>query len=302
MSSLTFKTATLCDKAWVDPIVMAENSPSADFNFGNIYIWDKHYKQLICRFQDRMITKLRYGGERAFVFPIGSGPLKPAVDELLLFCRERGYPLLLRGVTDKHRAQLEEIYPEHFSYTPEENLSDYIYPAERLATYAGKAMHGKKNHCNRFEAEHDWDFVPLTRELIPACLDMLDVWTEENSDRLEDSISKEHDAIIRAFAAFEMLGLEGGVLRSSGKILGFSIGEMTSPDTFDVHFEKAEISINGAYPMVCRELTRSMMAAHPNLRYMNREDDMGIEALRKSKLSYKPEFLLNKYLARWIAD
>ena len=75
---------------------------------------------------------------------------------------------------------------------------------------------------------------------------------------------------------------------------------MASPDTFDVHFEKAEININGAYPMVCRELTRMVMAAHPNLRYINREDDMGIEALRTSKLSYKPEFLLNKNLARWV--
>ena len=246
-----------------------------------------------------MITKLRYEGERAFVFPVGSGPLVPAIEALRAFCEERGYPLLLRGVTEKHCTQLEEAFPGCFSYTLEERLSDYIYPAEKLATYSGKALHGKKNHCNRFEAEHDWDFLPLTRELIPGCLDMLDVWTEENSARLEDSISYEHDAIIRAFAAFEKLGLEGGVLRSSGKIVGFSLGEMTSPDTFDVHFEKAEIDINGAYPMVCRELTRSMLAAHPGLRYINREDDMGIDALRQSKLSYKPEFLLQKFLARW---
>ena len=299
MSVLTFRPITLRDKKWVDPIVMAENSPSADYNFGNIYIWDKYYKQLICRFEDRMITKLRYEGERAFVFPIGSGPLRPAIEALREFCRERGYPLLLRGVTEKHKEELDALYPGCFEYTLEERLSDYIYSAEKLSTYSGKALHGKKNHCNRFEAEHDWDFLPLTRELIPGCLDMLDVWTEENSARLESSISYEHDAIIRAFAAFEHLGLEGGVLRSSGKIIGFSLGEMTSPDTFDVHFEKAEININGAYPMVCRELTRQIMAAHPELRYINREDDMGIDALRTSKLSYKPEFLLQKNLARW---
>ena len=234
------------------------------------------------------------------MFPIGSGPLKPAIDALREFCDERGYSLLMRGVTDRHMEQLEELYPGCFSYAKEENLSDYIYLAEKLATFSGKALHGKKNHCNRFEAEHDWDFLPLTRELIPGCLDMLDIWTEDNSERLQSSISYEHDAIIRAFAAFERLGLEGGVLRSSGKIVGFSLGEMASPDTFDVHFEKAEININGAYPMVCRELTRMVMAAHPNLRYINREDDMGIEALRTSKLSYKPEFLLNKNLARWV--
>ena len=302
MSRLSFKPVTLCDKAWVDPIVMAENTPSADYNFGNIYIWDKYYKQLICHFEDRMTTKLRYGDVRSFAFPIGSGPLRPAVEALLEFCAERGYPLLLRGVTEKHRAELEAEFPGRFLFVLEELYADYIYSAERLATYAGKALHGKKNHCNRFEAEHDWDFLPLTRELIPGCLDMLDVWTEENADRLQEGITYEHDAIIRAFAAYEQLGLEGGVLRSSGKIIGFSLGEMASPDTFDVHFEKAEISINGAYPMVCRELARSMIAAHPGLRYMNREDDMGLEPIRKSKLSYKPEFLLQKYSARWIYE
>ena len=56
--------------------------------------------------------------------------------------------------------------------------------------------------------------------------------------------------------------------------------------------------MNGAYPMVCRELTRMMLQRHPGLVYINREDDMGFESLRRSKLSYKPEYLLNKYIAR----
>ena len=64
-----FKTVTLADKAWVDEIVMNENSRSADYNFGNIYIWDKHYRQLVCRCGDRMLTKLRYEGKPTFVFP-----------------------------------------------------------------------------------------------------------------------------------------------------------------------------------------------------------------------------------------
>ena len=301
MSSLCFKPVELSDKAWVDPIVMAENSPSADYNFGNIYIWDMYYRQQFCRFDDRMITRLRYGDGWAYVYPIGSGPLRPAMEALLAFCAEEGHSLLMLGLTEKHVNALEMLYPGCFAFERDETWADYIYSAERLSTYAGKALHGKKNHCNRFEAEHDWDFLPLTRDLIPGCLSMLDSWTEENAGRLQDGIDEEHDAIVRAFDNYEKLGLEGGVLRSSGEILGFSLGEMASPDTFNVHFEKAEISINGAYPMVCRELTRMVMRAHPGLRYINREDDMGIESLRKSKLSYQPVFLLEKYLARWTA-
>ena len=298
---IDFKPVTLCDKRWVDEIVRAEGSRSADYNFGNIYIWDNRFRQLIACKDGRMLTKLRYEGKPTFVFPIGTGPLRPAIEALREFAAARGYePFCLRGITEEHRALLEREYPDAFAYTEDTDNADYLYEAEKLATYAGKALHGKKNHCNRFEAENDWRFVPLTREQIPGCLDMLDVWSEENAGRLFRSIVYEHAAIVRAFAAFEKLGLEGGVLYANGKIVGFTLGEFASEDTFDVHFEKAEVDLNGAYPMTCRELTRMLLAKYPSLRYMNREDDMGIEALRRSKESYKPAFLLRKYTARWV--
>ena len=298
---IAFKPVTLCDKPWVDEIVRAENSRSADYNFGNIYIWDNRYRQLIARRDGRMLTKLRYEGKPAFVFPIGSGPLRPAIEALREYAAFKGYePFCLRGVTEEHRILLEREYPDAFFYTEDTDNADYLYGAEKLATYAGKALHGKKNHCNRFEAENDWRFVPLTRALIPDCLDMLDLWSEENAGRLDKSIVYEHTAIVRAFAAFEKLALEGGVLYANGRIVGFTLGEMACEDTFDVHFEKAEGSVNGAYPMTCRELTRMLLARHPKLLYLNREDDMGLESLRRSKESYKPAFLLRKYTARWV--
>ena len=297
---IEFHAITLLDKEWVDQHMMCENSPSADFNFGNMFIWDAHYRQLICSQGDRTLTKVRLHGEPAFVFPIGCGPLRPAIEALRQYAAAKGYPFLLRGITERHKAQLEEAYPGCFDFCEEEKYADYIYEAEKLATYSGKALHGKKNHCNRFEAEHEWSFVPLTRENIPACLEMLDAWTQENAERLDPSIVHEHEAIERAFTHYEELGLEGGVLYADGKLLGFTFGEMTSHDTFDVHVEKAAADVNGAYPMVCRELVRMLRERHPELVYINREDDMGLEALRKSKESYKPVYLLRKYAARWI--
>ncbi len=297
---LKFKSVTLSDKPWVDKIVMEENSPSADYNFGNIYVWDKYYRQLITRFGDRMITKLRYEGKPAFVFPIGSGELKGAVEAIREFCAYRGYPMVMRGITERHREELEREYPGCFEFEEDVRCADYVYDIDALSTFAGRALHGKRNHCNRFEAEHSWEFLPLTRELIPSCLDMLALWTEENYERLEKSISHEHDAIVRAFAAFECLGLEGGVLKADGRIMGFTLGEVISHDTFDTHFEKADINVNGAYPMICRELAKTVKRRHPEIKYINREDDMGIEALRVSKESYKPIFTVRKYTGRWI--
>lgn len=296
---IEFKPVTLSAKSWVDRIVAAEDSRSADFNFGNIYIWDKHFRQLISGVGDRMVTKLRYEGGPAFVFPIGSGTLSPAVEAVKEYADFRGYPLVIRGITEENRELLEKEYPGCFDYTEDVDNGDYIYSVEKLSTYSGKALHGKKNHCNRFEAENDWRFEPLTRELIPRCMDMLQFWQEYNLSRLDSSIVFEHDAIVRAFAAFEKLGLEGGVLFIGENIVGFTVGEMCSSDTFDVHFEKADIGINGAYPMVCREFARLLADRHPELRYLNREDDMGLESLRRSKLSYKPEYILKKYTARW---
>ena len=216
---IVFKPVTLCDKAWVDELVLAENSPSADYNFGNIYIWDKRYRQLISRCGDRMLTKLRYAGKPFFVFPIGRGPLRPAVETLRAYAMFKCYhPFCLRGITEENRRELEAEYPGCFVYEEDTDNADYIYLAEKLSTYAGKALHGKKNHCNRFEAENDWDFAPLTRALIPGCLDMLDIWSGENMDRLDKSVSYEHDAIIRAFALLKKAAAQANLALKPDKM------------------------------------------------------------------------------------
>lgn len=296
---LEFKTVTLEDKKWADELIFKENSRSADFNFGNIYIWDKHYKQLITQSNGRMFTKLRYNGESEFVYPVGNGDLRTAIEQIREFANAKGYKTVIRGITCDAKDTIERLYPHKFDFTEDVDCADYIYLAEKLSNFNGKDLHQKKNHCNRFEKEHSWYFKPITRALIPTCMDMLAVWTETNKERLDSSISYEHDAILRAFAAFEKLKLEGGVLFADDKVVGFSIGEMTNEDCFNVHFEKADINLNGAYTMVCREMTRIAMSNHEKLKYINREDDMGLEGLRRSKLSYKPEYLVKKYTARW---
>lgn len=298
---IEFKPVTLKDKKWIDEIVMSENSRSADFNFGNIYIWDRQYSQLVARFGGRMVTQIRNKGCPSFAFPVGAGDLVPVIEELKEYSFNMGCALRLYGVEEKNVGLLEEHYPGCFEYTQQPDYSDYIYKTENLTCYKGRSFHGKKNYCNRFEKSHPyWAFVPITREIIPLCLDMLSVWEEKNRDRLDKSVTFEHDAAIRAFAAFEELGLEGGALfDGDGNLTGFSVGEMCSPDCFDVHFEKADYDDAGAYPMVCREMSKLVLKNHPEAVYINREDDMGIEGLRQSKLSYCPEYILNKYTARW---
>ena len=90
---------------------------------------------------------------------------------------------------------------------------------------------------------------------------------------------------------YHALGLEGGLIRVYGEVVAFTMGDRLNSDTYDVHFEKAYGELQGAYAMINREFARWVRAKHPNVRYLNREDDMGVEGLRKAKESYYPDYL-----------
>lgn len=293
---IDFRPVRIEDKAWADKFIFAEDSRSADFNFGNIYMWDSTYRQRLAQVGDRLLTKLKYLDRPFFAFPIGSGDVRPAVDALTEFACERGYPLAIRGITPENRSLLERAYPGRFSFTADRDNFDYVYLAEKLATMGGKKLHGKRNFCNRFEREHTWEFRRLTKELIPDCMRMLGQWQAE-FEMPPEGLEDEHAAIVRGFMRYAALNLEGGVLYADGRAVGFTVGEKISSDTFDIHFEKAFASIPGAYPMVCRSFARQILADHPEIKYLNREDDMGHENLRNAKLEYYPEFMVEKFTA-----
>ncbi len=296
---LELKPVEITDKAWVDPIVFAEDSLSADYNFGSMFLWDPSYNQHIGRMGGRLIVKPTYGEPHFFAYPIGTGDLAPVIEAMKTDAGESGFPFILRGVAKEHIAQLEEVFPGCFEYSSSRNFFDYIYPAEKLATLSGKKLHGKRNHINRFVEENDWSYRALTRSMESECMDMLSDWENANEDQREAGANEERVAIERAFEYYDELGLEGGALYSGGKLIAFTIGEKISSTGFDVHFEKAYSEIEGAYPMICREFVRQVITDHPEIKYINREDDMGKENLRKAKQSFYPEFLVEKYTAVW---
>lgn len=296
---LPFHPLSLADKHFIDEIAAAEDSRSADFVFGNMFLWDGKYRQSVCRHGDRLIV--RADGEHLpiFPFPIGSGELAPTIEAMAAYAREQGYPFVLRGVELHHKAELERLFPGRLVFVHDRDYDDYIYSAEKLASLSGKKLHGKRNHINRFEAAHsNWRFEPLTREMFPLCSGLLDSWSAEVSEG-EHLVSDERCAIELALDNFEALGLSGGALFVDDDLIAFTIGEVISSDTFNVHFEKARADIDGAYPMINREFVRYVLQLHPYICYVNREDDMGLENIRTSKLSYRPEMILEKYSAHW---
>ena len=167
---------------------------------------------------------------------------------------------------------------------------------DRLADQPGKKLHAKRNHIHRLdEACPGWTWAPLTQADIPACLAMDAAWHQDALTRETvrglSTLDDEHRALVLALEHLPALGLEGIVLRWQDTLLGFTLGAPLTETIFDVHFERARGEIQGAYPAVNRSFARYIRQKYPHIRYLDREDDMGLPGLRKAKLSYAPDYL-----------
>ncbi len=300
---MTFKSPELSDRPWVAPLLAAEDCPASQCNFANLYLWSRAFGQKIARLDDRLLVELRgLGGDRlCYGYPQGSGPLAPALDALKGEADAHGVPLMLVGVTAGQRARLEEEFPGRFEFTEDRDSFDYLYDVNRLADLGGKKLHAKRNHIHRFDERcPDWMFEPITAQNVADCLALEEEWAAARHGDSEGSrtLHEETVAVIEALYQRETLEMEGGLIRVEGKPVAFSMGSFTTPECFDVHFEKAFGGIQGAYTVINREMARMIRSNHPQVKWLNREDDLGLEGLRKAKLSYYPDILLEKFIAR----
>ena len=288
---LPFQRVSISDKPWVDRILRLEDSRSSAWCFANMFFWSETFRPTVCSIEDRLLSQFDIEGGSAYGYPIGAGDLRSAILTIEQDALTRGVPFLIRGLTERSREELELAFPGEFDYAQDPKFFDYIYELEKLATLAGKKLHAKRNHINRFLENHpNWIFEPITTENLSACLAMAEEWA-----RLRDE--DDLDALNRAAKHFDALGLEGGLLRVDGRVIAFTIGEPLNSDTYIVHFEKAFSDIQGAYPMINREFARHIQTIHSHIRYVNREEDLGIESLQRAKRSYYPVFMVEKYHA-----
>lgn len=268
-------------------------SNSSGYSFGNIFMWESYCKRSLAIHSECLCVEYDCRSGIFYSIPGKGGDLAAAVDTLSRCAAEHGVPLMMRGITAADREALESACPGRFTFTPDRDNADYIYSIDSMASLAGKKLHGKRNHCNKFQATYAWEFQPLTQERFDDCMSVHKAW----SNAREGGSADENFAIARAFQHWDALGFEGGVLYADGQPVAFTVGEQINEDTVDIHFEKALDTVPGAYPMVAREFARQLNADHPQLRYLNREEDMGIENLRKAKESWYPLYLLEKYVA-----
>ena len=299
---IDFRTPQPSDKAWVDALLAQADYRGCDYNFTNLFVWSRAYGQEIARVDGFLVTHLCGRMGCSYMYPAGSGDLAAAIDILAREADERRQPLRLVCLTTRQMEELDRLMPGRFAYEADRDGFDYLYDIDRLADLTGRKLHAKRNHINRFmDNNPSWVYEEITPQTLPECLEMDKEWYRRSMVREgaaeERDLGDEGIALRTAMDHYHALGLEGGLIRVYGEVVAFTMGDRLNSDTYDVHFEKAYGELQGAYAMINREFARWVRAKHPNVRYLNREDDMGVEGLRKAKESYYPDRMVEKYAA-----
>lgn len=274
------------------------NNPyqSCDFCFANLYAWNSKFKTTFALTGDTLFVRFKEAdGKSYYLMPIGKMPLAKAFGLIKEDAAQNGSPFLMKGVSSVMWKEIEAAMPGRFHFTPDRNNDEYIYLSEKLRSLSGKKLQSKRNHINRFKAENpDWCYFPITdTNDVSECRAMLDEWEGINSEKADRDLRYDYIATNIMLQNFFEMQLCGGYIRANGKIVAFSIGEAVNDDTFVVHVEKAYSDVNGAYTIINQQFVENCASEY---KYINREEDMGIENLRKAKLSYYPEYLIEEGL------
>lgn len=286
---LDFKVIEISDRSWVTELLKISDFRGCEYNFSNNFAWHRLYETKICRYKDFYISRsMKYG--MRFTFPAGNGDYGDLFNTLKKEAEEAGVPLVVGSVTNENLSIFEELFPNEYEVSCDEDDFDYIYEAEKLRTLSGKKYHSKRNHLARFY-ENNWEYSDMTENDFDECIEFAVKSYNDNQAYDDESSVAEQFAINTFMNYFDELGLKGGVIRVDGKVQGFTIGDGINSDTFDIHIEKANASIQGAYTAINNEFAKSATEGYT---YINREEDLGLEGLRKSKSSYHPAIMLQK--------
>ena len=302
---IDFRDPEIGDREWVERSLRASGNQGCEYSFATLFLWSATYCQQVARLGDYVLERVCGPMGPGYLFPAGSGALEEALSALEADAAERGEVCRFFCVTPEQKLLLEQARPGLYRLEPDRDGWDYLYRLDRLAALTGKKLQAKRNHINRFvERCPDWSTEELTMDNLAECAQMDLEWnrlyrTESGGDSEREAQTRldERHAMSKAFAYFEKLGMFGLALRTQGRVVAFTMGSLINPETVDVHFEKAYGELQGAYPMINREFARWIQANRPGVVWLNREDDLGLEGLRRSKESYHPDRMVEKYLA-----
>lgn len=295
---LNFKMPEIEDKEWVDECLKHSNSLNCEYTFGNVFVWSTAYNTQICHYKNFFICKWGKDKNISYSLPLGEGDFSDAIRAIIDDAKENGVKPKIYGITSSYLSMLQESFTGDFEYHYDEAMNDYVYSVEKMASLSGKKYHGKRNHINNFKKQNpNWTFEVIDENNINDCIEFHTKWIETRAedDESTEDFSLEFEAVLKAFENYKKLNFVGALIRVENKVIAYTMGEANMKgNCFVTHFEKASAEIQGAYPIINQEFSNNCLK---NYEYVNREEDLGLEGLRKAKESYYPEIFLEKCVA-----
>jgi hypothetical protein len=290
---LVFKKLELADIEILRPFFSFAKNHACDNTNGGTIMWRDFFHAEYAIYKETMILKVKYlNGNTAFSFPLGRN-ITECLEQLEEYCEQQNLPLIFCTVTPDDKIVLEDKFKNYnITANQERDWFDYLYHVKDLYDLAGRKYSGQRNHINYFKKNYpDYKF-----EIIE------DTNTSEVKEFYKNSpifaskntniFLEERNKVFEVLDNYALYGLMGGLIRADNQIVAFAIGEIVN-DTLFVHIEKANSEYRGAYQMIVNEFVRHF--SDSNVNFVNREEDVGDEGLRTSKLSYHPCNLIEKY-------
>ncbi|MBD5346358.1 MAG: DUF2156 domain-containing protein [Bacteroides sp.] len=294
---LRFAPFTTGDIPEILPMLAKSPSRTCDFTVGGIYLWKDYFLYSREIINNTLFIKGVAEDDltqSAFSLPMGEMPLADSLHILKAYCEANNVAPLLSAVPEDRIEEIRSaVAVDRISELPD--WADYLYDIEPMSTFQGKKMSKKRNHVNRFHADHpDAVLEPLTEANIPEALEFL---SRHSVPSPEKSITADYDLIQTAdtLRHFNEYNYEGAFLRVPGiGPVAFTAGEVIG-DTLYVHIEKMDHDVNGSGETISSGFCRMMRERYPELRFVNREDSSGDPGLARAKEAYRPIALLKKY-------
>ena len=284
---MEFKKAKIEDREEIESYLKKSDRHSLEYSFTTLFLWQDQFNMEFC-IEDGFLFIRCMGRREMYMYPIGDGDERAAVAKLA----ERNVTFYSLSETQKEK--IDKWYSGKYTFTESRDMGDYIYKTEDLAYLKGKKLSAKRNHINRFVTENpDWIYEKIDRENIGEVMEMHTEWCRLAED--EKGLTDETVAVRKALENYFELGFSGGIIRTNGRIVAFSVGDILSENTFLVYIEKAFSEYSGAYQLINREF---VLHNCMDVEYVNREDDSGNEGLRRAKLSYRPYEIVKKFMAK----
>jgi uncharacterized protein len=294
---IKFKQFELSDRKIIEQYILNSGCNNCDFSFANLYFFRSFYRLEWAIYEEFLIMRVHLGQYKVpgYMQPLGTGDWIGILPKLMEEAKAAGETLRLFYIGCSSIKELEQSEWNNKLYLFNDRASaDYIYDRETLEQLRGSKLQPKRNHVNKFEKSYEFRTEQLAKKHYEEVEIMLDDWVGEKQETATGTIAHERQVVEEAFQHFDELGLIGLMLYANDKPAAFTFGAPINHNTFDVMVEKGETEYEGVFAAVNKYFVQSLP---DQFTLINREEDLGLEGLRRSKLSYQPTRILDKWFA-----